>query len=83
MQALVGTSAAEIAQELGLRIRSQPTVRPGRRLRAWRAILAEDPEGASVDELARRLRERLPQDFPDDADARQEVLDLLRAADAL
>ncbi|HJL20261.1 MAG TPA: 50S ribosomal protein L11 methyltransferase [Sandaracinaceae bacterium LLY-WYZ-13_1] len=82
MEALVGGSAAEIAQELGLRLHRSPPVRLGRKLRAWRAILGAELEGATVETLAAHLRAQRPDDFADDEDARQEVMALLRAADA-
>lgn len=83
MRALTATNMAELASQLGLRLREQPHFTVSRRLRAFGAILDGGVSPAGIGELARKLQKAMPDEFPDTTDATDEVLALLRAAHCL
>lgn len=79
MDAMAGERSDLLAQ-LGLR-GHRPSAAP-HRLQSWAAALgAAPPERVDVEAMADALLAALPGRFPDRAEARQEVLSLLRAVD--
>ena len=81
MDSYVG-NADDTMAAMGMRRSRKGERGESRTLRAWAAILGGDCE-LSADEMTDRLLAALPDEFADRADARQEVLRLLAAAEAL
>ncbi len=79
LDAIVGDKS-DLLHQIGVRT-GGPTPTPAR-LITWASILGVDfGPSVDVDVLARALLARLPRQYPDLGEARQEVLAMLRAAD--
>jgi predicted nicotinamide N-methyase len=83
MRSLVG-GKDDLVSELGLRLKRVPRLVPSPELEAIAAMFGARLDRADdVDSMARRLLDAMPTRFCDLADARQEVLALLRHTGAL